>query len=276
MKLKSVLAFNCLSEKVDSVRPYLETARMTNCHIDVVVLGVLSPPPIVLHDVAPATEWIERNNSIGQLAEERAEAIRQLAQEAGVSASVSPECNYIGLLEKTMARHCLCSDLFMATKTALSEHEVIGKAFNAGVFHSGCPFLLLPEGGIDLNTLANAVVAWNGKPEAARAAQKSLPLLQNSKQVHVVSIDPDEAEMGQSPGDDVAAYLARHDLKVTIHVLASGGKPIEEKLLQHCSEHSADLLVMGAYGHSRFREWLLGGTTRDILVKTDVPLFMLH
>ena len=118
--------------------------------------------------------------------------------------------------------------------------------------------------------------AWNGAPEAAKAMHHSLAWLKDAVEANVVVIDPDEYKTGPNPGDDVAAFLARRELKVTVDRLPGGQRDASDVLLEHANDVNADLLVMGAYGSSRFREWLLGGTTRAVLEKAELPVLMAH
>ena len=92
--------------------------------------------------------------------------------------------------------------------------------------------------------------------------------------MHVVLIDPDEYALGPNPGDDVAAYLSRQGLDVTVDRIPGGRREVSEVLLEHATDISADLMVMGAYSHSRLSEWLLGGTTRDVLAQARLPILM--
>ena len=119
-------------------------------------------------------------------------------------------------------------------------------------------------------------MAWNGEPEAASAIHLAVPMLASTEEVHLVLVDPEGGVTTASPGDAMAVFLARHGLKVTVDVIASAGRDVSQALLQHALDKDADLIVMGAYGRSRLREWLLGGTTRTMLEKATIPLLMAH
>jgi len=97
-----------------------------------------------------------------------------------------------------------------------------------------------------------------------------------AEEVHVVLVDPDSSYWvsGGEPGADVAAYLARHGIKVLVEQLASGGRLVEDVLEKHALEISADLIVMGAYGHSRLRERIFGGVTASVLQDAKFPVLI--
>ena len=157
------------------------------------------------------------------------------------------------------------------------------------LLHSGRPVLIVPH-ALRAEQLApaahpaaanNVLISWNGSKEASRAVSAALPLLQRAGQVHVAVFDAQlhAAEHGDHPGADLLQYLARHGVQAKLLLLDGGATrrgDIGEALLTQVSELSADLLVMGAYGHSRLRETILGGVTRTVLQSMTVPVLMAH
>ena len=143
------------------------------------------------------------------------------------------------------------------------------------LFQAGVPTLLVPYSGPKDFSAKRAVVAWNGSASAARAVRAALPLLSATKNV-VVAIVDEERRSDETPGADVGAYLARHDLDVTIRVIAGASNGAGNALLSFAAEEGADWMVMGAYGHSRLREFLLGGVTRHVLQSATLPVLMAH
>lgn len=142
----------------------------------------------------------------------------------------------------------------------------------------GRPVLMVPYTG-SFKTIGNhAVVAWSATREATRAVTDALPLLTRAKKVTVITGDasPSPDGHGASPGADIALYLARHGVQVTVSREAAAGLDIGALLLSRIADLDADLLVMGAYGHSRLRELVLGGVTRTILQSMTVPVLMSH
>ena len=140
----------------------------------------------------------------------------------------------------------------------------------------GCarPVLLIPSAAHDAAIGSKVVVAWDGSLEAARAVYCALPLLRQAQAVALVLFAPAGAA-GRDPGADLALYLARHGVPCAVH---ADPLPIDagEALLSRAADLAADLMVMGAYGHSRLRETLLGGVTDTVLARMTMPVFLAH
>jgi nucleotide-binding universal stress UspA family protein len=145
------------------------------------------------------------------------------------------------------------------------------------VMESGRPVLIIPQKG-SFSEVKSAVVGFNATREATRALFDGLPLLRSAKDVRVVWVDPykERSVAGEVPGAEAAAALARHGVKATAEGLAAGGVNAGEALLQHVNDLGAELLVMGAYAHSRMREYIFGGATQHVLAHANVPVLMSH
>jgi nucleotide-binding universal stress UspA family protein len=143
------------------------------------------------------------------------------------------------------------------------------------VLSSGRPIILFPPGST-LARVHRILVAWNATRESIRAVADALPLLVKAKAVEVLVADHERnrAGHGQEPGADIARHLARHGAQVEVRRLSSGGKDVGRLLLSEAAAFGADLLVMGAYGHSQLREWMFGGVTRTVLYEAGLPVLM--
>jgi nucleotide-binding universal stress UspA family protein len=141
---------------------------------------------------------------------------------------------------------------------------------------SGRPALVLPHIGCRGAPGTIAAIAWKPAREAARAVASALPLLQRAKEVHVLCWGDADDSTVAGERLEIASYLALHGVKATWHRDASEPEDLGEILLSRISDLGADLLVMGCYGHSRAREWTLGGASRTILASMTVPVFMAH
>ncbi len=146
------------------------------------------------------------------------------------------------------------------------------------LLRSGRPVLVLPDIGTQFQPDGKALVAWDGGPEANRALMFALPLLRLARQVVIVML----GEPGQTDGaawvpgpTDIGRYLGRHGIAATV-AAREGGDDVAQALLSFAVDESAGLLVMGAYGHARFRELLLGGATATILQSMTLPVLMAH
>lgn len=143
--------------------------------------------------------------------------------------------------------------------------------------NSGCPVLLVPRAASSEQSVRRVLLGWNASVEAMRAIRSALPLLKRAEHAEVVIFDPDSRPdaFGDEPGADLALYLARHDVRVNVIRRKTDGDH-GEALRSLVSESGADLVVMGCYGHSRFREIMLGGVTRSMLQHAPVPVLMAH
>ena len=143
---------------------------------------------------------------------------------------------------------------------------------------SGRPILAVPYAGQFETVGRRVLIGWNATREATRAVNDAMPLLAAADVVTVLTIDAREAPdaHGELPGADISLHLARHGVKAAIERTVSAGVPAGEVLLSRAADLGADLLVIGAYGHSRMRELLLGGATRSILQSMTVPVLMSH
>ncbi|MBI2752132.1 MAG: universal stress protein [Betaproteobacteria bacterium] len=146
------------------------------------------------------------------------------------------------------------------------------------VLSAGRPVLLVPYAGHFAQVGRRILVAWNAGQEAARAVTDALPLLTRASTVQVVAFNPAEAgaDHGDIPGADIGLVLARHGVKVSVAQQQSEEVDIGNQLLSRAADIEADLIVMGAYGHSRVRELVLGGVTRTLLDTMTVPVLMSH
>jgi len=143
---------------------------------------------------------------------------------------------------------------------------------------AGRQVLVVPFTGHFERIGARVLVGWDASGEAARAVRDAMPLLARAEAVTVLTIDAEQSPFGHGeiPGGDIALYLARHGVKAEVERTVSAGIGIGNTLLSRAADYGADLLVMGAYGHSRVRELLLGGATRTVLTSMTLPVLMSH
>lgn len=142
------------------------------------------------------------------------------------------------------------------------------------VLSSGRPAIIVPYAGSYPVVGKRVLVAWNGSREATRAVHDALPILEKAETVRVLSINP--GEQRHIPGADMTAHLARHGVRAEATETNSDDIEVGDALLSRAADLGADLIVMGTYGHSRAREWVLGGVTRDLLKHMTVPVLMSH
>jgi len=148
----------------------------------------------------------------------------------------------------------------------------------AVVFDSGRPVLAIPFVGSFKTIGKRVLVGWNASREATRALHDALPLIAKAETTTVFLANPKRGldGHGEEPGADIARHLARHGMKAEVAKAIADDVPDSALLLNHASDMGADLLVMGAYGHSRLREFILGGMTRSVLREMTVPVLLSH
>ena len=146
----------------------------------------------------------------------------------------------------------------------------------AALLGSGRPILIVPylrEGGVKFDRI---LVCWDGSHNAARAIADAMPFLTRAKQVEVITVATDGKADDSMAGLYIAHHLSRHDVIVEVRNIVAHGQDASIRIRSHAAQQSADLIVMGGYGHSRLREFVLGGATRDIFESTVVPTLMSH
>ncbi|WP_211475150.1 universal stress protein [Collimonas humicola] len=187
----------------------------------------------------------------------------------------------VALEDDIVACGCLqgaYSDLLVLGQSAPSDQSgVNADTVPYVVINSGCPVLVVPDASAHAKTGSRVLIAWNGSIEARRAVHDAIPLLKRARTVEVAVFNPKSPANihGQLPGADISLYLARHGINIDVkeEVVKTD---IGEALLSLAANLNSDLLVMGCYGHSRFRETLLGGVTHTILKSMTLPVLMSH
>jgi nucleotide-binding universal stress UspA family protein len=191
-----------------------------------------------------------------------------------------------GILHETMLEKCLTLEVpdILVEYARLRDLTILSVPASydqwyaeAIIFGSGRPTLILPEDPrprpFELGTVA---VAWDFSRAAARAISDALPILERAKKVRVVTVTKEKVLSSKRSAGELAKNLARHGIDVVLDEVDAKGNPIGRVLESHALSHKADLLVMGAYGHSRLREFVLGGATRSLLSKPPLPILFSH
>lgn len=142
------------------------------------------------------------------------------------------------------------------------------------IMASGRPVLVIPFIGAPATFSGTVLVGWNASRESARAVADAMPFLQRAKSVEILVVEP--IGMGDVPGADIAAHLARHGVKANANATQGLDIDVGDVMLNRAADIGADLIVMGGYGHSRMRELVLGGATRHILEHMTVPVLLSH
>jgi nucleotide-binding universal stress UspA family protein len=232
------------------------------------------PPAMLAGEVSPA--WIEELHQEAQTAAQAAVGKFDAAvKRAGTSADarwLPAGLDGPGELFGRMARRF---DLAVVRQAEPGKTTPAPLLIEAALFETGRPVLVVPyiqKTGVKLDRV---MVCWDGSRSAARAVADAMPLLQRAKTVEV-AMASEHGKSDEIPGADFAQHLARHELTVEVKQIVASHVKTADVLLSHAADSAADLLVLGGYGHSRLREFVLGGVTRTILETMTVPTLMSH
>ncbi|BCG04837.1 universal stress protein A (plasmid) [Paraburkholderia sp. PGU19] len=186
-----------------------------------------------------------------------------------------------GYPNEAMPPYSRLADLVVAGQTDLNDPEsFVAEQFVENlIMAAGRPVLLMPSSGSFADCGKHVLIAWDGSREATRALHDAMPFLSNATNVTLLTInaDRDEPAGHRIPGADIALTLARHGVKVEVReVNADRYAPVGEVLLSQAADRGCDLVVMGAYAHTRLRELVMGGATRTLLRSMTVPVLFSH
>jgi nucleotide-binding universal stress UspA family protein len=178
----------------------------------------------------------------------------------------------------TVALHARYADLTIVGQPNRDEPQDADAVPVTAIMTSGRPVLVVPFAGEFSTVGEHVLLAWNASREAARALNDALPLLLNAKQVTVLAINPQRGVGGHGdvPAADIALHLARHGLKTEAAHTVAKDIADGEVLLSYAADIGADLIVAGAYGHSRAREMVFGGVTRTLIAEMTAPVLFSH
>jgi nucleotide-binding universal stress UspA family protein len=167
-------------------------------------------------------------------------------------------------------------DLALAGQGEPDKGAVEDMIAEGALFESGQPLIVVPYIQKAPLKLDRVMICWDGSRPAARAIAGAMPFLELAGQVEVVIVASESGKKDEIEGADMGQHLARHGLKVDIHRIAGGDIDVADALLSHAADLGADFMVMGGYGHSRMREFVLGGVTHSIMRSMTVPVLMAH
>ncbi|TQV82008.1 universal stress protein [Denitrobaculum tricleocarpae] len=164
------------------------------------------------------------------------------------------------------------ADLTILARPEIDSDLDLSQSLDAAIFDTGRPVLLIPTEP-PAQLLKTVAIAWNGSRESARAVAIALPVLKQAEKVVVITARESAVKAGPS---ELTNYLAGHGVEAKTWAFTPGEDSIGNSILIEASKANADMLVMGAYGHSRFREMILGGATRSVVNDAQIPVFLAH
>lgn len=254
----------------------VDLCEQIEAHLSVLVMAMAAPPPIGEYAAVVSDSWQHERKADLKRLNARKEEISAFVAASAVSGDVVGGYPEIAWADEMVGRRARYADLTLAGPELLRTGTLRQKVIEGALFFSGKPLLVVPEGAKPTLTPRRILVAWDARIEAARAAGDALDLLAGADEVRLAIVDPVEGERfhGEEPGADIATFLARHGVKVTVDRLPSENHSVADVLRRHAVDTAAQMLVMGAYGHSRLRERIFGGVTRSMLENPPIPLFI--
>lgn len=286
MAYKSLLTVATDSERLAAtIAAAGEIAVSQDGHLDILALGI--------DRTQVGYSYVGSGAVLLQVALERAEAEARAVEAAAKAAAAAqpPTLRWsseaavaqLGGLVDLVAMRARFSDLVVVARPYGPDRGAEGEAIvEAALFEGQAPVLILPEPVVTQAQTGRRmgrriVVAWNQSREAMAAVRRALPFLKRADLVSITVIDPPAHGAERSdPGGMLCQMLVRHGVKAEVSVLARTMPRVSDVLARHVRDIDADMVVMGAYGHSRFREAILGGATRNMLEQAEVPVFMAH
>ena len=200
-------------------------------------------------------------------------------EDAALRWSIEAAVSQLGAMTELVAQRARFADLVVLGRPYGPDLGPEAEAVvEAALFEGHAPVMILPDSGASLTAIPRRVViAWNQSAEAMATVRLALPILKQADSVNITVIDPPTHGAERSdPGGMLCQMLVRHGVHAEVSVLARTMPRVSDVLARHVRDQNADLLVMGAYGHSRFREAILGGATRNMLEQAEVPVLMAH
>ena len=279
MSYKSIVTFTCDATRDRSA---IEMARglgeAEGAHLSVVCLGIdrIQPGPYYAGASAVALQMsLEEAQTEARAAETEA---NRLLKGAALSWDVTALAVQLGTLGNVVASRAEFADLVVLPKPygeGRTQEDVA--ILEGALFGTRAPVLVVPPDQTGPLAANRILIGWNQSPEALAAIRAALPLLRKASAVTIAIIDPPSHGRDRSdPGGLLAEMLARHGVRADIAVLARTMPRVSDVMCRQANDIEADLIVMGAYGHSRLREAILGGATRNMLEVSPVPVFMAH
>ncbi|MBX4948503.1 nucleotide-binding universal stress UspA family protein [Rhizobium binae] len=277
MTIRTVLSILSVNQCEEDLKSAIDFCGAQGAHLNALVIALRAVPIMADYNTISSVWLDERQREIDALSE-KADEIKEILGRSGLSYEVQDVYSEFAYADADIAERALYADIVLIGREAARDEELRKRIIGGALFQTPTP-ILINRGRRAMNSSPGSILlAWDSSDEASRAARQSLDLLKQADTVYVTMVDP-VARMGangEEPGADIAAYLARHGVKVQVDRIASGGRPADEILRQHAIDVSADLMVMGAYNHPRWQQTIFGGVTRNMLEESKMPIFMAH
>jgi nucleotide-binding universal stress UspA family protein len=264
-----------VSRPTGSIAYAISMAEQLSAHVTALVFTFDFKKPATFYGGATDGDIAEARENFHRAAEEAKATFSVYAARAGISYETAIEEALADDAPKIMNDYAKLRDLAICgnEQTGLLDGKAIGEYI---LFASGRPVIVVPPSYDRPFACDRILVAWDYSRPAARAAADALPLLKMAKQVFVVTVTNDKEIKSSRTGVELAKHFSRHGVEVTFEEVPRSSNSIDNTVLADATARHVDLIIMGGYGHSQLREFVLGGATRGMLDNTDRPVFFSH
>ena len=272
--IKDVIVNLSVGAKANSASDYaISLAAALNAHLTGIIFLYGPTMPVSRAGyVPPELEVLERHN------EAAVKAVRESFTAASARAGVKAESLTVSAsLVSAGGQFGQIARRFDLAVVGQAEPEnKMENIIEAALFDSGGPVIIVPYTQQAPLRLDHVMICWDGSRAAARAIRDAIPFLHRAGRIEVVNVTNERGKQDQIECADMGAHLAHHGLNVVINRMPLGDVDVAAVLLSHAADEDVDFIVMGGYGHSRLREFVLGGVTRTILRTMTTPVLMSH
>lgn len=285
MNYKNLLALHCLHDPITSLKPAVAFAKDLRAKLEIRVLnqalpmGTMVPmgPMVSMQNLH--YDWSKSLTDDFVETEKRVGDIMSWIEDKEVDTTVTSSCQQLGLIDDEVSAAALYADLVLYHRCDQSlVSGLMSRALEGAIFDAGKPALILTQRsdsiGCDFQSVS---IAWDPVPEAMRALSASLPILKRALNVSVfvVSKKPEGVD-ADSRAERVLDWLQNHEIEASIEHVPQGEQSVSDALINHINNTDRDLIVMGAYGHSRLAEHMFSGVSHTVLDKSNKSLFIAH
>jgi len=274
-----MVAMTRSSSDASALKAGIALARKADAHLSVVI-PVEFPVPVPNEwGVYPYQMYSAFYDDALKNAEVLAGQLREQLDKEALRFDVRVESTVLMTGAQTCSMHARYSDLAIVGAVAPGEKNYPAETyFMELLMNSGRPILRIPQTQETDFNFDRILIAWQPCREATRAVHDAMPFLKQAKSVEILIVDPKVGENahGEQPGADIAAHLARHDLKVNVITQPVMGDTVGAAIAKYAKQTDVQLLVAGGYGHSRFREFMLGGVTKELNSHAAIPVLFAH
>jgi len=284
MKNSTILLAIAEATPTSDLTNQLEAIRAIPARVVVLVVGEMPIFPYFAVGAIPngamdiPLEWQDDVMAHNAALKAKAEEIETLLSQHDVSGEVAVIANEPAMVADAVARRAMLCDMAWISDDLRQSNALFRQTIYGVLFQSPIGVVLNDHDLAVLRGPKRVFVAWNTHLSSASAVHQTLTILRQADEVIIGTVDPEMSQYreGEDPGVDVANWLTHHGCNVVVQQYPSGGQDIADCLLHRAKEVGADLIVMGAYGHSRMRETIFGGTTRAMIEQGDQAVYLAH